>query len=127
MQKGKIFGDKKRVADILLICGLLVVALSVFLIIELTRGEGATVEVSVDGEIVATYSLSVDGEYSLNGGTNLLVISGGEAYMIEADCPDGLCIGQGAVSREGQTIVCLPNRVMIRVVGAESDVDLEVR
>ena len=127
MQKGKIFGDKKRVADILLICGLLVVALSVFLIIELTRGEGAAVEVSVDGEIVATYSLSVDGEYSLNGGTNLLVISGGEAYMIEADCPDGLCIGQGAVSREGQTIVCLPNRVMIRVVGAESDVDLEVR
>ena len=127
MQKGKIFGDKKRVADILLICGLLVVALSVFLIIELTRGEGAAAEVSVDGEVVATYSLSVDGEYSLNGGTNLLVISGGEAYMKEADCPDGLCIGQGAVSREGQTIVCLPNRVMIRIVGAESDVELEVR
>lgn len=127
MQKGKVFGDKKKIADILLICGLLVVALSVFLIIELTRGEGAVAEVSVDSEVVATYSLFIDGEYSLNGGTNLLVISGGEAYMKEADCPDGLCIGQRAVSREGQTIVCLPNRVMIRIVGAESDVDLEVR
>lgn len=121
-------GKKKVFADIILICILLVLALSVFLVVELTRREGAYVVVSIDGGEVCRYSLSEDGEFILNGGTNTLVISGGKAYISEADCPDGLCISQGKISRTGQTVVCLPNRVMLRIVGAEdADVELEVR
>lgn len=121
-------GKKKIFADIVLICILLVLALSVFLIVELTRREGAYVVVSVDGGEVCRYSLSEDGEFLLNGGTNTLVISGGEAYISEADCPDGLCVSQGRISRTGQTVVCLPNRVMLRIVGADdADVELEVQ
>lgn len=121
-------GKKRIFADIILICILLVLALSVFLIVELTRREGAYVVVSVDGGEVCRYSLSEDGEFLLNGGTNTLVISGGEAYISEADCPDGLCVSQGRISRTGQTVVCLPNRVMLRIVGADdADVELEVQ
>lgn len=121
-------GKKRIFADIVLICILLVLALSVFLIVELTRREGAYVVVSVDGGEVCRYSLSEDGEFLLNGGTNTLVISGGEAYISEADCPDGLCVSQGRISRTGQTVVCLPNRVMLRIVGADdADVELEVQ
>ena len=121
-------GKKKVFADIILICILLVLALSVFLVVELTRREGAYVVVSIDGGEVCRYSLSEDGEFLLNGGTNTLVISGGKAYISQADCPDGLCVSQGKISRTGQTVVCLPNRVMLRIVGAEdADVELEVR
>lgn len=121
-------GKKRIFADIVLICIFLVLALSVFLIVELTRREGAYVIVSVDGGEVCRYSLSEDGEFLLNGGTNTLVISGGEAYISEADCPDGLCVSQGRISRTGQTVVCLPNRVMLRIVGADdADVELEVQ
>ena len=121
-------GKKKVFADIILICILLVLALSVFLVVELTRREGAYVVVSIDGGEVCRYALSEDGEFTLNGGTNTLVISGGKAYISEADCPDGLCVSQGKISRTGQTVVCLPNRVMLRIVGAEdADVELEVR
>ena len=121
-------GKKKVFADIILICILLVLALSVFLVVELSRREGAYVVVSIDGGEVCRYSLSEDGEFTLNGGTNTLVISGGKAYISEADCPDGLCVSQGKISRTGQTVVCLPNRVMLRIVGAEdADVELEVR
>ena len=121
-------GKKKVFADIILICILLVLALSVFLVVELTRREGAYVVVSIDGGVVCRYSLSEDGEFLLNGGTNTLVISGGKAYISQADCPDGLCVSQGKISRTGQTVVCLPNRVMLRIVGAEdADVELEVR
>ena len=121
-------GKKKVFADIILICILLVLALSVFLVVELTRREGAYVVVSIDGGEVCRYSLSEDGEFTLNGGTNTLVISGGKAYISEADGPDGLCVSQGKISRTGQTVVCLPNRVMLRIVGAEdADVELEVR
>ncbi len=114
---------RKFLYDIILVLALLLVGLSVFLIIEFSRSEGALVRVSVDGDIAEEYALSEDGEYPLNGGTNILVISDGKAYIKEASCPDGLCINQGKISRSGERIVCLPNRVVVTVVGEKSDSD----
>ena len=112
--------SKKIIKDIILIAVLLVLGISVFLIIEYGREDGTHVKVTVNGELIAEYSLNEDGEYLLNGGTNLLIISDGKAFIKDADCPDGLCINQGKISRSGERIVCLPNRVMIEVV-AEND------
>ena len=61
----KFFGNKKLLADMILIGTLLVLALSAFIITELLRSDGAFVRVSVDGEVVAEYSLSENAEYSL--------------------------------------------------------------
>ena len=113
----KILGNKKMLADVILVLSLLVVSLSVFLIITLTRDEGSLVVVSVNGERVAEYSLSRDGEYSLNGGTNIIVVENGEVYMKDASCPDKLCVHQGKKSMSGERIICLPNRVEVRVEG----------
>ena len=124
MQK-KIFGNKKMIADIILIASVLVIALSVFLFVELSRKEGAFVRVSVNGERVAEYSLSVDGEYSLNGGTNILVIENGEAYIKWADCPRQICVKDGKISRTGERITCLENRVVVEVFGKGDEI-LEV-
>ena len=124
MQK-KIFGNKKMIADIILIAAVLVIALSVFLIVELSRKEGAFVRVSVNGERVAEYSLSVEGEYSLNGGTNILVIENGEAYIKWADCPRQICVKDGKISRTGERITCLENRVVVEVFGKGEEI-LEV-
>ena len=118
----KIVSNKKLMADIILIGTLLIVSLSVFLIINLTKEEGAMAVVTVDGQKVAEYPLSRDGEYSLNGGTNTLVIEGGKAYVTYASCPDGLCINQGRISMIGERIVCLPNRVMIEIVGEGEEI-----
>ena len=117
---GKKFGNKKMVADLILVVTLLVVTLFVFLIIELSRSDGAYAVVSVDGEEFGRYSLDVDGEYDI-GGTNTLVIKDGEAYMTYASCPDELCVKTGKKSKSGQTIVCLPNRVMVEIIGADSE------
>lgn len=120
----KNLGKRKITADIVLILVLLIVGLSVFLIIELTREAGAGVRVYSDGEIVAEYSLSFDGEYTLNGGTNILVIKDGKAYVTHADCPDKLCMKQGKISKTGEKIVCLPNRISIEVFGADDEIFL---
>lgn len=124
MQK-KIFGNKKPVADIVLIAAILVIALSVFLVKELSRKDGESVRVSIDGEVVAEYSLSADAEYSLNGGSNILVIENGEAYIKWADCPGQVCVRDGKISRIGQRITCLKNRIVIEVIG-DGDEILEV-
>jgi len=78
----------------------------------------------VDGEEVEQYSLSDEGTYPLNGGTNILHIEGGEAWLTEADCPDHLCVKQGKISKTGQVITCLPNKLTVTVYGAEESVEL---
>ena len=111
--------------DLILIGALLAVSLAVVLITTLTRREGGYVEVEKNGELVATYSLSVNGEYSLNGGTNVLVIEGGVAYLKDANCPDKTCVKTGKIHYVGQSIICLPNEISITVRGgSDNGVDL---
>ena len=115
---------KKLRYDILLIAVLLFIsAVSVGLLM-LTRTAGERVVVEHNGTQIASYLLSVDGEYVLNGGTNVLVIEGGEAYLRYADCPDKVCVNTGKIKYEGQTIVCLPNKIAITVRGTDGGVDI---
>lgn len=59
-----------------------------------------------------------------DGSYNILVIKDGRADVTEASCPDGICVNHRAVSRQGETIVCLPNKVVVEIEnGEESDVD----
>ena len=113
---------KKR--DIILIASILAIAIALFLVVELTKEEGAGVTVKVDGVKVAEYSLAKDGTYPLNGGTNILVIEDGRAYLSDANCPDKLCVHQGKISMTGETITCLPNKLTVTVFGTEQSVDL---
>ena len=92
MKKGP--ANKKRLADIGIIAGLLILA-GVLLFLYFNKGqEGAGVIVRVDGVEIARYSLDDSGRYELNGGTNILVIEDGAACMLEADCPDHICVSQ---------------------------------
>ncbi len=117
---------KKR--DLILIGIILAVALISLGIIQLFKEEGAYVSVRIDGVEIATYSLSVDGEYSLNGGTNVLKIENGEAWMIEANCPtrgNTRCTAQGKISKTTESITCEPNKLTVVVrAGQAPDVEL---
>ena len=62
----------------------------------------------------------------VDGGTNLLVIRDGAAWIEEADCPDALCVGMGRVRRVGQSVVCLPHKVVVEIVGETDDTGVDV-
>lgn len=105
---------------IVVILGLIIIWVAVFLI----RGEkpGTQVEVQVDGKVFGVYDLNDDQEILITGaqgGTNLLIIKDGYASVTEASCPDKLCVHQKDIRSDGQTIVCLPNRVVVKVIGGE--------
>ena len=116
----KVSFVKKYRKDIIFVASLLIVSLLVLLVVSLTKKEGAYLEVKLDGNVVATYSLATDGVYELNGGTNILTVKDGVAYMSYSTCPDHVCENTGKVKYVGQTIVCLPNLLTITVIG-ESD------
>lgn len=82
--------------------------------------EAAVAEVTVDGEFYGSWPLSDDREIPVvidGRTTNIFVIRDGKADMVEADCPDQLCVHQQAISKNRETIVCLPNRVVVQVTG----------
>ena len=78
-------------------------------------------------EKLASYPLTGDRRESIlspEGGRNVVVIEKGEVYMEDADCPDRLCVGQKAISRKGECIICLPHRLTVEVTaGEEAGVD----
>lgn len=115
----------KRRIDIIVIASLLLLSLIVLLVISLAKKEGAIARVEIGGEIVGEYPLDVNKEYSLNGGTNILVIKDGAAYMTYSECPDHTCEKVGKIKFVGETIVCLPNKVSVTIIGNSDDgVDL---
>ncbi len=124
----------------------------VIFLLQRSRGQdGLMVVVTVDGEEYYSGPLVIDaegiennsgvfGEHSedVDGkdkkgeknervididGHNKVVIYDGEVRMEEADCPDKLCVLQGKISRSGQTIICLPNKVMVTIKGGKSEYD----
>ena len=107
--------------DKLLIVIVVCVALCAFLAHQIIGGDGAgKVTVKVNGELKETYSLAEDQTIEINGGTNILQIKNGKADMTEADCPDQLCVNQRAISRQGESIICLPHKVVVEVESSES-------
>ena len=108
---------KKR--DILLAGGIVLVALVMLLAMHVTgETKGDQVQITVNGEIYGTYPLEKDQMIEVTEGEfhNVIRIEDGQAYMEEADCPDGYCKEQGRISGQKQTIVCLPHKLVVEVI-----------
>jgi len=92
--------------------------------------EGSNIIITVDGEEYGTYSLLEEQTITIGEGeqVNIIEIKGGKAYMKEASCPDQLCVDQNEISFDKESIICLPNKVVITVISdVESDVDGIIR
>lgn len=110
--------------DVFLVAGLLAAALFSFLFTFLP-GNGATCVISYDGGR-DTYPLTVDRTVFVGsmGYTLSVVIENGTVSVASSDCPDGVCVDSGAISRTGQAIVCVPANVVVRIEGgADAGVD----
>ncbi len=108
--------------DFLLGGGILAVALVLFLVMKVTGSEaGNRIQVTVDGEVYGTYSLTEDQVIEVKEGDfyNRIRIEDGKVYMEEANCPDGYCERQGKISGGAQTIVCLPHKLVVEVLEAD--------
>ena len=112
--------------DVILIAALLLVAGVLALWLGLTRRAGGVARVQIDGETVLELPLDQDTQVVLGEGehTNTLIIENGTAQVIAAGCPDQVCVRQGAVRYNGESIVCLPHKLIVSIEGgAENGVD----
>ena len=119
-------GGRKFRNDVFFIAGLLAVVALIGMAYYFLRGEGNAVTVTVDRQLIGTYSLTENRTVEIRTGENgeelnLLIIKDGKAYVETATCPDGICSAHKPISREGESIVCLPHKVVITVVSGNQD------
>lgn len=113
-------GNKKKELLVFAIIIIVIVIVAVF-IYGPQRDRGSEVVITIDGEEYGRYPLNKNVEIPIKVDgktTNHLIIQDGTADMISAECPDQTCVNMKEISLDGETIVCLPNKVVIEV---ESD------
>ncbi len=107
--------SKKRLRnDIILLCSLLFVFSALITLMLVMAKNGTSVAIYVDDEPWGRYSLAHDTQVEIQGvgGKNTLVIKDGKAYFADASCPDRLCVRESGKKSKGESIICLPNRVI---------------
>ena len=111
---------KKYKKDFIVIIVLVTIAiLSYFAINHLGSGKGEYVQIFIGEQMVEELPLNIDTKYSVTQDDlyNTVVISQGAVSVRDADCPDKLCVKQGQIKKSGESIICLPHKVVIKITG----------
>lgn len=114
---------------VLIVAAVLAVSLLAAAVVWLASPGGSVAEITVDGQVVERidldrvtegYTFMVEDEW----GSNTIQVEPGRIRVLEADCPDQVCVRQGWISDEVTPIVCLPHRLVIQVSrGTDAGVD----
>ena len=132
-----------RKAAIILSCIILLIlagSVTAWFLINNDHGQGKVAEIYQNGRLIKTIRLdtvtspqtfTVQGD---DGAYNIVEVRPGEIGIIEASCPDGLCINMGFIHSSALPVTCLPNKVVIKVTDSsggssesEPDIDSIVR
>jgi len=107
---------------ILLLCVLLAVCIGLSIPLLLPGEAARYAEIISDGQLMHTVDLKIDRQIHIStskGGQNTVTIKDGKIGVTEANCPDHYCMDRGMCS-SGTQIVCLPNKLIIRLVGQQT-------
>lgn len=117
---------RERIANICLVGSLLLAAVLLFFALRGCGAEpGTQFEIRVDGKLYGRYALGVERTVQVE---DLLTVrvEQGRVYVTESNCPQGSCVRHAPISRVGERILCLPQRVEIRICG-EGEPDFVLR
>lgn len=125
-ETGRTVWLRKR--DIILCVVLIAAGIICWLVMRLVLPAGNTADVYIDGRLVQTIDMTVDDtyEYSTDRGSNTVVVQSEKICVKDADCPDKVCVNMGGKSRSGETITCLPHKLVIEVHNdRKRDIDVQ--
>lgn len=112
-------------ADIILAAALIVAGIAMSYILSFGQSAGSELIITCNGEKFGSYPLSENREIVVerNEHINKITIKNGIVSMSFSDCPGQDCVHQADISLSGETIVCLPNKVVLEISGGESEYD----
>lgn len=109
--------------DFIAVAIVIILSAAGFLLLNLGHAQGREVVITADGSEYGTYTLSDDKviEIKSDVGSNTVVIENGSVYMKDADCPDRYCVKQGKVIGSGDSIICLPHKLVVGVKSSDGE------
>lgn len=113
-------------ADIILFICLILIGGALSYLAFSGSSTGDLVVVKVNGEIYGKYSLSKNRTITVNrdGHMNKITIKGGKVQVSKSSCKNQICVKQGSISTTHQSIVCIPNRVVVSIEGKDGEYDV---
>ena len=110
-------------SDIKLVLVLLSISLIGIIVFKFFSKSGGSALVYHDGVLIKTIDLSINDRYVVNGdnGDVVIVVNDGKIKVDEENSPLHLCSKQGYISNTYESIVCLPNKIVINISGDELD------
>lgn len=117
---------KKKKIDVIIIFIIIFVAVISLIIINIYyKDTGKTVQIFVKNKLIKELPLNKDVTFNIEDGDsyNILLIKDNCVYMTDANCPDKLCIEQGKIKKNGENIICLPHKVIIKVTSDDIQSD----
>ena len=127
MQSKEILVLKLKWGDFLIFALIIIVVVVMFFSgIIGNNDEELIAEISHDGEILYKINLaelSEQTEILLDDGNVKIVAEQGRIRFEESDCPDLVCVNTGWIKKQGRIAACLPNRILIKIVGFNEEVD----
>lgn len=114
--------------DYILLAVILCVCTISFLVINYFLPFGSEAVISVDNQIVNVMKLSENDKYDVkinNDVTNTVVVENGYVYVEYANCPDKICQNHKKIRRKGESIVCLPNKVVVTIDSKNSNDEID--
>lgn len=112
---------KIRKNDIFLVASVIILCIIISVIPFFFSSDGSSVLIYVDGDLYAEKSLNENSVTDIDG-LMQVVIENGKAYVKNSVCPNGACEHSAPVSSSGESIICLPNKIMIKISG-ETEMD----
>ncbi|MCI6044988.1 NusG domain II-containing protein [bacterium] len=94
---------------------ILAAALIFALVGKVTALPAQALRITVNGENHGIYDITEDQEIKIND-TNICQIEDGKVRMTWADCPDQICVHTAEISKDGGSIICLPNRIVLEII-----------
>ena len=111
-------------SDIKLIGILSVVISLIFIFINVTKKDGSVAEVYYEDKLLLSIDLNIDGEYVVDGelGDVVLEVMDNMIRVKSENSPRNICSKEGFVGDSSRSLICLPNKIIVKVVG-ENDLD----
>lgn len=112
--------------DFILILLLMMASFTPFLLLNHHQGSSALAQLRVNSQVVKTFDLRQDQTYtykSQDGDINEIEVKDGKIAIVFANCGDQICVRKGFIDKTGQTIVCLPHRLVIEVLNSDKKDD----
>lgn len=108
---------------------LIILVLASFMLLLRSAGTGRRALVETEGKTVFVAALEKEQEVEVEGplGETILQIVGGAVQVVNSPCRQKICIGMGKASHAGDLLACVPNRVVVRIEGAEEQRPYDVR